>query len=46
MVGGALLQLFCIANWTGPPHVSIEPITNEEWQEVCVEDLSIAGEVE
>ena len=45
MVGGALLQLFCIANWTGPPLTAIEPITDEGWQQLCLEDLSIAGEV-
>lgn len=45
MVGGALLQLFCMANWTGPPLAAIEPITSEDWQQVCLEDLSIAGEV-
>ena len=45
LVGGALLQLFCAANWTGPPLIAIEPITNEKWQQVCLEDLSIAGEV-
>lgn len=44
-MGGALLQLFCIANWTGPPLTAIEPITNEDWQQLCLEDLSIAGEV-
>ena len=45
MVGGALLQLFCIANWTGPPLTPIEPITDKNWQQICLEDLSIAGEV-
>lgn len=44
-VGGALLQLFCIANWTGPPLTPIEPITDEDWQQMCLDDLSIAGEV-
>lgn len=44
MVGGALLQLFCTANWTGPPLTAIEPITNEDWQQVCLQDLSIGGE--
>ena len=45
MVGGALLQLFCTANWTGPPLNEIQPITDEIWQETCLEELSIGGEV-
>ena len=44
-VGGALLQIFCAANWTGPPLIAIEPITNEKWQQLCLEELSINGEV-
>ena len=45
MVGGALLQLFCTANWTGPPLTAIESLTNEDWQQLCLEELSIGGEV-
>ena len=45
MVAGALVELFCRANWTGPPLPPLQPITDKQWQQVCLEEMSIAGEV-
>ncbi|XP_065914179.1 tetratricopeptide repeat protein 27-like isoform X2 [Dysidea avara] len=44
MVAGALVELFCRANWTGPPLPPLQPITDKQWQQVCLEEMSIAGE--
>ena len=39
------MELFCRANWTGPPLPLLQPITDKQWQPACLEEMSIAGEV-